>query len=45
MVFIVVDAVFMAKKAITDAIAIPTTVVEAAGPTFQSDAETVTAAA
>ena len=45
LVFIVVGAVFMTKKAITDAISILTTVVDAAELTFQSDAETVTAAA
>ncbi|MAW25657.1 MAG: hypothetical protein CMQ84_06690 [Gammaproteobacteria bacterium] len=44
-VFIVVGAVFMAKKAITEATAIPTTVVDASELTFQSDTETVTAAA
>ncbi len=44
-VFIVVGAVFMAKKAITEATTIPTTVVEASELTFQSDTETVTAAA
>lgn len=44
-VFIVVGAVFMAKKAITDATAIPPTVVDASELTFQSDIETVTAAA
>jgi len=44
-VFIVVGAVFMAKKAIADATAIPSTVVDASELTFQSDTETVTAAA
>ncbi len=45
LVFIVVGAVFMTKKTISDAIAILTTVVDAAELTFQSDAETATAAA
>ena len=44
-VFIVVGAVFMAKKAITDATAIPPTVVDASELAFQSDTETLTAAA
>ena len=41
-VFIVEVAVFMAKKAITDANVISTTIVNAAEPTLQSDNETVT---
>ena len=45
LVFIVVGAVFMTKKAITDAIAVLTTAVDAAELTVQSDAETATAAA
>ena len=45
LVLIVVGAVFMTKKAISDAVAILTTVVDAAELTFQSDAETATAAA
>ena len=44
-VFIVVGTMFMAKKANTDATAIPMTVVDASELTFQSETETVTAAA
>ncbi|MEK9605443.1 MAG: hypothetical protein VW352_04110 [Gammaproteobacteria bacterium] len=44
-VFIVIGAVFMAKKAIADASACPSTVVDASELAFQSDTEELTAAA
>ena len=44
-VFIVVGAVFMAKKAMADTTAYPSTVVDASELTFQSDTEEMTAAA
>jgi hypothetical protein len=44
-VFIVVGAVFMAKKAMADTTAYPPTVVDASELTFQSDTEEMTAAA
>ena len=44
-VFIVIGEVFMAKKAIADASACPSTVVDASELAFQSDTEELTAAA
>ena len=44
-VFIVIGAVFMARKAITDSNACPSTVVDASELTFQSDTDELTAAA
>jgi hypothetical protein len=44
-VFIVIGGVFMAKKAIADASACPSTVIDAAELAFQSDKEELTAAA
>jgi len=44
-VFIIVGAVFMARKAMADTTAHPPTVVDASELTFQSDTEEMTAAA
>jgi len=44
-VLIVVGAVFMARKAIADSTACPSTVVDASELTFQSDTDELTAAA
>jgi hypothetical protein len=44
-VFIVIGAVFMAKKALTDSTVFPSTVIDASELTFQSETEELTAAA